>query len=68
MVKNLPANAGDIRDTAFNLWMRRSPEGEHGNPFQYSVHGESYEERSLTGYNPWGHEEWDTLNDLACTR
>ena len=34
VVKNLPANAGDMR-RGFNLWVR-SPGGENGNPLQYS--------------------------------
>ena len=36
MVKNLPANAGDIRDTGSILGSGRSPGGGHGNPLQYS--------------------------------
>ena len=36
VVKNLPANAGDIRDTGLILGSGRSPEGRHGNPLQYS--------------------------------
>ena len=32
VVKNLPANAGDITDS----WSGRSPGGEHGNLLQYS--------------------------------
>ena len=36
MVKNLPANAGDIRDVGSNLGLGRSPRGGHGNPLQYS--------------------------------
>ena len=36
MVKNLPANAGDIRDTGSFCGMRRSPGGGHDNPLQYS--------------------------------
>ena len=36
MVKNLPANAGDARDQGSILGLGRSPEGEHGNPFQYT--------------------------------
>ena len=36
MVKNLPANTGDIRDTGSILGLGRSPEGGHGNPLQYS--------------------------------
>ena len=36
MVKNPPANAGDIRDADLNLRFGISPGGEHGNPVQYS--------------------------------
>ena len=35
-VKNLPANAGDIRDVGSTPGSERSPGGGHGNPFQYS--------------------------------
>ena len=35
VVKNLPANAGDIRDIGLIPGLRRSPGGGHGNPFQY---------------------------------
>ena len=36
VVKNLPANAEDIRDTGSNPWSGSSPGGRHGNPLQYS--------------------------------
>ena len=36
MVKNLPANAGDTRDTGSIPGSVRSPGGGHGNPLQYS--------------------------------
>ena len=36
VVKNLPANSGDIRDTASIPGLRRSPGGGHGIPLQYS--------------------------------
>ena len=36
LVKNLPANAGDIRDAGLIPGLGRSPGGEYGNPFQYS--------------------------------
>ena len=36
MVKNLPANAGDVRDTGLIPGSGRSPGGGHGNPLQYS--------------------------------
>ena len=36
VVKNLLANAGDIRDLGSILGLGRSPRGGHGNPLQYS--------------------------------
>ena len=36
MVKNLPANARDIRDMGSIPGLERSPGGGYGNPFQYS--------------------------------
>ena len=36
MVKNLPANAGDIRDSGLIPGSGRSPEGRPGHPLQYS--------------------------------
>ena len=35
MVKNPPANAGDVRDPGSISGLRRSPGGGHGNPPQY---------------------------------
>ena len=36
MVRNLPANAGDIRDVGGIPGFGRFPGGGHGNPLQYS--------------------------------
>ena len=36
MVKNSPANAGDVRDAGLIPGSGRSPGGGHGNPLQYS--------------------------------
>ena len=47
MVKNLPASAGDIRDTGSILGSGRSPVGGRGNPLQYSCLG-----------NPIDREDW----------
>ena len=60
VVKNSPANAGDIRDMGSISRLGRSPGGGNGNPLQYSCHGEFHGQRSLVGYSPWGHEELDT--------
>ena len=36
VVKNLPANAGDIKDVGLIPGLGRSPGGGHRNPLQYS--------------------------------
>ena len=36
MVKNLTANAGDVRDAALIPGLGRSPGGGHSNPLQFS--------------------------------
>ena len=36
VVKNPPANAGDVRDLGSVPGLGRSPEGGHDNPLQYS--------------------------------
>ena len=36
MVKNLPANVGDVRDAGSIPGWERSPGGGHGNALQYS--------------------------------
>ena len=46
VVKNLPANAGDIRDESLILGSGRSPGGGHGNPLQYSCLENSMDRRA----------------------
>ena len=36
VVKNSPANAGDVREAVLIPGLGRSPGGEHGNPLHYS--------------------------------
>ena len=36
VIKNLPANTGDVRDVGLLPGLGRSPGGGHGNPLQYS--------------------------------
>ena len=36
VVKNMPANAGDIRDAGLTPELRRFPGRGHGNPLEYS--------------------------------
>ena len=62
MVKNLLANAGDVRDADSVLGSGRSPGGGHGDPLRYSffffsapvfLPGEFHGQRSLAGCSPW---------------
>ena len=57
VVKNLPANAGDTRDTGLVSGSGRSPQGGNGNPFQYSCLENPHGQRSLEGYIKWGCKE-----------
>ena len=60
MVKNPPANAGDVRDVGSVPGSGRSPGKGNGNPLQYSCPENSHGQRSLAGYSPWGFKESDT--------
>ena len=51
VLKNAPANAGDIRDVGLIHGSGRSPGGGHGNPLVF-LPGESHGQRSLVGYSP----------------
>ena len=60
VVKNLPANARDIKwDVGLIPGLGRSPGGGYGTPLQYSCLENPMLE-SLGGYSPWGHKESDT--------
>ena len=47
--KNLPVNAGDIRDIDSIPGSGRTPGEGNGNPLQYSCLENSYGQRSLAG-------------------
>ena len=51
VVKNPPANGGDVRDAGSIPGLGRSP-GGHGSPLQYSCLENPHGQRSLAGYNP----------------
>ena len=44
----------------FDLWVGKIPWRRKRQPLQYSLLEKSYEQRSLAGYSPWGHKEFDT--------
>ena len=61
VVKNPPANAGDLRDMGSTPGSGRSPgEGYDGNPLQDSCLENPHGQRSLAGYSPWGCKESGT--------
>ena len=68
VVKNLLANAGDLRDLGSVPGLGRSPGRGHGNPLQYACRENPHGQRSLAGYSSWGHEELDTAEgpEHAC--
>ena len=61
VVKNLPANAGDI-GVIFALG--RFPGERNDNPLQYSSLGNPMGRGALEGYSPWGLKESDTTYQL----
>ena len=60
MVKNPPANVGDIRDTGSIPGLGGSPGGGHGNPFQYSCLENPMDRGALPAYQSIGCQESDT--------
>ena len=58
VVKNLPANAADIREVGLMLGWEDPLEREmatHSSILTWEIPGQ----RSLVGYSPWGHRELD---------
>ena len=55
VVKNPPANAGDVKDTGSTPRLGRSPGGGHGNPLQYSCR------ENLMDRGAW----WATVHRVA---
>ena len=58
-VNNLPTNAGDVGSIPRP---ERYPEGENGNPLQYSCLGILWIEEPGGGCRPWDYKESQSLN------
>ena len=56
MVKNPPANAGDMR-CGFDPWVGKIPWRRAWQPTPVFLPGESHGQRSLVGYSPWSCKE-----------
>ena len=59
VIKNLPANAGEMR-WGLIPGSGKIPWSRAWQPTPVFLPGESYGQRSLVGYSPWGHKESDT--------
>ena len=62
MVKNQPANAGDMGSIPGS---GRSPGKGNGNPLQYSCLENPMDGGACQDYSPWGHKESDTTERLS---
>ena len=61
VVKNLPANAGDIRDVGSIPGSGRSPGGERGNSLQYSCLGNPMDKGTW-----WATVQFSSVQSLSC--
>ena len=62
VVKNLPASAGDVRDTGLIPRSERSTGVGNGNPLQYSCLENPMDGGAQQGYSPWGCKEADNTD------
>ena len=68
VVKNLLADAGDIRGPArFHPWVGKIPWRRGWQPTPVFLLGEPHGQRSLVGYCPWGHKELGTTEATEYT-
>ena len=70
VVKNLPANVGDIRDSGLIPEFGRSPGEGHGNPSQYSclenpMDRGAWQATLVAMASPWDHKSWTRLRRLS---
>ena len=60
VVKNPPANAGDLNRHVFDPWVRKTPCRRPWQTTPVFLPGESHGQRGLAGYSPKGYKESDT--------
>ena len=61
LVKNLPADEGNLRDAGLMPGLGRSPWKRAWQPTPVFLLGESHGQRSPAGYSPWGCKESDMI-------
>ena len=67
VVKNLSANAGDLRNVGSNPGSGRSPGGGHGNPLQYSCMENPMDRGAWWATVHEGTKTWTRLKPLNTT-
>ena len=65
VVKDLPANAGDLRDGGFDSWVRKIPWRRKWQPSPVFLHGKFHGQRSLEGYSPWHCKELNMTENVC---
>ena len=65
VVKNLPVNAGDARESGSVPDLGRSPAVGNGNPLQFSCLENSMNRRAWQAIVYWGHKELD-MTERVC--
>ena len=66
VIKNLPANTGDARDTGrLDPWVRKMSWRRKWQPAPVFLPGEFQGQRSLVGYSPWCRKELDTTEHTS---
>ena len=60
MLKNLPANAGDLRDASLIPGVGKIPWMRAQEPIPVLLPAESHRQKSLAGFNPVDHRQLDT--------
>ena len=63
VIKNLPANIGDIKRHGFDPWVGKIPWSRAWQPTPVFLSWKSRGQWSLGGYRPWGHKR--VRHDLA---
>ena len=64
MVKNLPANARDVKRLGFDPWIGKVLWRKAWQPTPVFLSGKSHGQRNLAGHSLWGRKESDTTEHV----
>ena len=64
VVKNLPANSGELKSFGFDPWVGKIPWKRTWQSTAVFLSGESHRQRSLVGYSPQGRKESDMTEEI----